>query len=104
MTGYDRGDSIAKTVTVPTDTGDYDFITVKIIHKYLRSVLGRYSVQDSTVTKASETTITFTITDAQTATAPLGVYQHQVKMEDADGSPRFQVLTEDSFYLKRAVT
>ncbi len=104
MTGYDRGDTILKTVTVPEDTGDYNFITVKVIHKHNRSVLARYSLQDSTVTAATTTTITFTITDAQTAQAPLGVYIHQVKMEDADGSPRFQVLTEDSFYLKQALT
>ena len=104
MTGYDRGDSIKMTITVPTDTADYDKIIVKIIHKHLRSVLARYSLQDTTVTKATSTTITFTITDVQTASAPLGVYQHQVKMENADGSPRFQVLTEDSFYLKRALT
>lgn len=104
MDSYDRGDSIKMTITVPSDTGDYDKIIVKIIHKHLRSVLGRYSLQDSTVVAATSTTITFTITDTQTATAPLGVYQHQVKMEDDDGSPRFQVLTEDSFYLKQALT
>lgn len=113
MNDFDRGESIPITVTLQDsdsadlDLADFDFITVKVTHKHLKSELGRYSSQDSTITNSSPTTdgeITFTVTDAQTATAPLGVYEYQVKTEDADGSPRFRVFVGDAFYLKKALT
>lgn len=113
MTGYDRGDSIVMAITLndsagdPLNTGDFDIIVVKIIHKHLRSVLKRYSLADGTVTINDPSTdgiINFTILDNTTSVGPLGVYQYQVKTEDADGATRFRVLTEDSFYLKQALT
>jgi len=113
LSDFDRGESIVITVTLndsagdALDTDDFDTIVVKVSHKHLKSLLGRYSVADSTITKESPTTdgqITFTIPDSVTATGPLGVYEYQVKTEDADGSPRFRTFRGDAFYLKQART
>lgn len=113
MNDFDRGESIVITVTLndsddnALDTGDFDTIVVKVSHKHLKSLLGRYSVADSTITKESPTSggqITFTIPDSITAAGALGVYQYQVKTEDADGSPRFRTFVGDAFYLKQART
>jgi len=109
MDSYDRGESIVMEIELEADLdmSAFDFITVKIVHKHLRSVLGRYSLQDSTVTLNDPTTdgiVNFTIPDSVTAAAPLGVYEYQVKTEDANGSPRFRVFTGDSFYLTKAQT
>jgi len=113
MNNYDRGESCPITVTLQDensedlDLANFDFITVKVWHKHLGTELGRYSSQDGTITNSDPTTdgeITFTVTDTQTATAPLGVYKYQVKTEDADGSPRFRTFVGDAFYLKKALT
>lgn len=113
MDSNDRGESIPITVTlqdsdsVDLDLADFDTIVVKVTHKHLKTLLGRYSVADSTISKSNPTTdgeVTFTVTDAQTSTGALGVYQYQVKTEDADGSPRFRVFRGDAFYLKQART
>jgi len=113
MQDFDRGESIVQTVTLndedgnALDTGDFDTIVVKVSHKHLGSLLGRYSVADSTVTKESPTSdgqITFTVPDNVTASGALGVYEYQVKTEDASGSPRFRTFRGDCFYLKQART
>ncbi len=114
MNDYDRGESIEMTITLQDendadlDLANFDVdIIVKVSHKYLKTELGRYSVQDSTVTKSDPTTdgeITFTIPDSTTASAALGVYEYQVKTEDADGSPQFRTFRGDCFYLKKALT
>ena len=113
MDSFDRGESIPITVTLQDsdsadlDLGDFDTIVVKVTHKHLKSELGRYSLADSTITNSNPTTdgeITFTVLDSSTATGPLGVYQYQVKTEDADGSPRFRTFVGDAFYLKKALT
>lgn len=113
MNDFDKGESIVQTVTLndsagaALNTGDFDTIVVKVSHKHLKTLLGRYSVADSTVTKESPTTdgqITFTVPDNITAGGSLGVYEYQVKTEDADGSPRFRTFRGDMFYLKQART
>ena len=113
MNDFDRGESIPLTITLQDedsadlDLANFDTIVVKVYHKHLGTELGRYSLADSTVTNSDPTTdgeITFTILDSSTATAALGVYQYQVKTEDADGSPRFRTFVGDCFYLKKALT
>ena len=109
MTSYDRGETIVMEIELEADLdmSAFDIIVAKIVHKHLRSVLGRYSLADSSVTLNDPTTdgvINFTIPDSVTAAAPLGVYEYQVKIEDVDGSPRFRVFTGDSFYLTKAQT
>ena len=112
MTEYSRGESILKTITLTDSAGtaldldNFDLITVKIIHKYLKSELGRYSLQDETVTTGTPAAgiITFTVKDSQTATAPLGVYEYQVKTEDTNGDPKIRVFTGDAFYITKAIT
>lgn len=113
MNSNDRGDSIVMAITLTDsaaaalDTGDFDIIVVKIIHKHLNTVLGRYSLADSTVTINTPSTdgiINFTIPDNITAAGALGVYKYQVKTEDASAATRFRVWTADSFYLKQALT
>jgi len=109
MTSYDRGETIVMEIELEEDLdmGDFDTIVAKIVHKHLRSVLGRYSLADETVTLNDPTTdgvINFTIPDSVTAVGALGVYEYQVKIEDANGSPRFRVFTGDSFYLTKAQT
>jgi len=110
---YDRGESIPLTITLQDeddadlDLANFDTIVVKIWHKHLRTELGRYSLADSTVTNSDPTSdgeISLTVLDSTTATAALGVYQYQVKTEDADGSPRFRTFVGDAFYLKKALT
>jgi hypothetical protein len=114
MNNFDRGESAVITVTLQDensadlDLANFDVdIVVKVYHKHLKTELGRYSVQDATVTKSDPTTdgeITFTIPDSTTATAALGVYEYQVRTEDADGSPQFRMFRGDCFYLKKALT
>ena len=113
MDNFDRGESCPITVTlqnsssVDLDLADFDTIVVKVSHKHLGTLLGRYSAADSTITNSSPTTdgeITFTVTSTQTADAALGVYKYQVKTYDADGSPKYRTFVGDAFYLKKALT
>ena len=109
MTSYDRGESIAMEIVVEADLdmGVFDDIIVKVSHKHLGTLLGRYSLQDSTVTLNDPTTdgtINFTIPDNTTAAGALGVYEYQVKTEEIGGSPQFRVWKADSFYLTQALT
>jgi len=109
MTEYSRGESIALAIVTDADLDceDFDFITVKIVHKYLKSELARYSLQDTTVTinePGTDGIVNFTIPDSVTATATLGVYEYQIKTEEIAGSPQFRVYTGDAFYLTQALT
>lgn len=113
MNDFDRGESAKTTVTLQNsagsalDTGDFDEIVVKVSHKHLGTELGRYSVEDSTVTKESPSAdgqISFTVLPSVTASAALGVYEYQVKTRDKDGDPKWRVFRGNCFYLKQALT
>jgi len=86
MNDFDRGEDAQITVTlqassVDLDLAQFDEIVVKVTHKYLKTLLGRYSVADGTVSESDPTTdgeITFTVLGSVTASAALGVYEYQV--------------------------
>ena len=116
MDNFDRGESIPRTVTLTDgtnnlDTANFTDIIVKVTHKHLKTELGRYSLNDSSVTKESPTSggqITFIVEDSTTPSAALGVYQYQVKTRETDAdyesSIRTRTFVGDCFYLKKAIT
>lgn len=116
MNAYDRGESIPVTVTLTDGTNDIDnttftTIVVKVMHKYLGTLLERYSLAGSTVTRGTPSTdgeITFIVPATTTVDAALGVYEYQVKTTETDtdyeSNVRTRVFRGDAFYLKRART
>ena len=113
MDSYDRGEGAVRTHTLTDSAGTaldlsaFDEIVVKVIHKHLGTVLGRYSLGEGTVSKSDPTTdgeITYEVLPVTTADAALGLYQYQAKTRDYDGVPKRQVFSGDDFYLTKALT
>lgn len=106
-------EDITRTVTLTSDgstaldTDDFTGINVQVRHKKFGTVVGTYTLNDSTVSKETPTSggqITFIVSRIETASQPTGVYQFEVETEEADasydGSVRHRSFVGDCFVLK----